>query len=228
MLVSILVDFFKYKVVQSIIILTCWSPAGQVVSLLSTFDCILFADQLNLVRKLSRHGVAATFSCDTSVFKNLYPYQLQGVVYIKQNTSNSLLEKVKPVYFSNRYKWLLVGDNLPSHTHQVRYDAEMTLVRADVAEKKTGKVGHYSEEWYNGSYAEYVEDETLKELDAGIRCGYGVNEVVQTLLWGTTIHNSSMLLKLWYGEADISGAILRILDNRLPYVDYIMPIWPFK
>lgn len=34
---------------------------------------------------------------------------------------------------------------------------------------------------------EYVEDETLKELDAGIRCGYGASKLVIEALNATLV-----------------------------------------
>ncbi|KAJ8713078.1 hypothetical protein PYW08_008382 [Mythimna loreyi] len=100
-------------------------------------------------------------------------------------------------------------------------------------------VGHYSNDKYDGTFVEFLEDETMSDQDPGIRSGYRtavlltetVNAqdiIIENELWAATINNNSMFVMVSTGEADISGAILRILWDRTFTLDFIIPIWPFR
>ncbi|KAJ8711424.1 hypothetical protein PYW07_008666 [Mythimna separata] len=100
-------------------------------------------------------------------------------------------------------------------------------------------LGHYSSDKYDGSFVDFLEDETMSDQDPGIRSGYGTaillaeavnaqDVLIENELWAATINNNSMFVMVSTGEADISGAILRILYDRTFTLDFIIPIWPFR
>ncbi|KAJ2942974.1 hypothetical protein O0L34_g15165 [Tuta absoluta] len=99
-------------------------------------------------------------------------------------------------------------------------------------------VGYYSPTTYNGSFTEYLSTDVDPQRDSAIRCAYLTSSLIikmlnatevllETHYWSNTKTNDSMLSMLQYEVADISGAILRILPNRIEILDYILPIWPF-
>ncbi|KAI5632210.1 hypothetical protein NE865_15081 [Phthorimaea operculella] len=99
-------------------------------------------------------------------------------------------------------------------------------------------VGYYSPTTYNGSFTDYLSTDVDPERDSAIRCAYLTSSLIiqmlnatevllETHFWSKTNSNDSMLSMLQYEVADISGAILRILPNRIEILDYILPIWPF-
>ncbi|XP_013167364.1 PREDICTED: uncharacterized protein LOC106117548 [Papilio xuthus] len=108
-----------------------------------------------------------------------------------------------------------------------------------VARASWKQLGQYSEDRYNGTFKDYLVDVSMPEHDTGVRCAYGASVLLTealnatdvlypTELWSTEIHNSSMLLMLSYGSADLGGGVLRILPNRITRLDYALPIWPFR
>ncbi|XP_072934745.1 uncharacterized protein [Epargyreus clarus] len=99
--------------------------------------------------------------------------------------------------------------------------------------------GYYSKETYGGTFQDYVEDISTPERDPGIRSAYGAaaliveslnarEVLIGTELWSAEINNSSMLLMLEQGRAELGGGVLRILHNRITRLDYAMSIWPFR
>ncbi|CAG5024549.1 unnamed protein product [Parnassius apollo] len=146
---------------------------------------------------------------------------------------------IHPGYGTSAHPWAYWS---PSKGLQVIFERERILRRFDL-KKYTLKIatplGQYSEDWYNGTFKEYLMDISMPERDSGVRCAYkasvlliealnATQELVPTELWSTEVNNSSMLLMLSYGTADLAGGILRILPYRLTRLDYAMPIWPFR
>nr|AOG12849.1 ionotropic receptor [Eogystia hippophaecolus] len=287
MLVQAIADFFKYKIINTVIVLSCWSSN----------------DRVKFMRQLSDHGLIATISCDPTILDYVQNHHFQGILYVKQ-VNDSLLEKVNPVYFSNWYKWLVISDEAPSSLHATRYDADVVLIESSkrIMARATGNneimstaaikqtiyfndvyvhprngaslnpwavwtgtlevthererilrrldlkkyplriatpVGHYSEDTYNGTFEEYLADNTMPERDSATRCGHAASSLIleslkatevltPTLLWATELNNSSMMLRVASGTAEISGSILRVLPERIKRLDYVMPIWPFS
>ncbi|CAH2051836.1 unnamed protein product, partial [Iphiclides podalirius] len=126
---------------------------------------------------------------------------------------------------------------------QLLHERERVLRRFDFKKyplKIATPMGYFSEDWYNGSFGDYLADMTVaRERDAGIRCTYASSVLltealnaehilVPTRLWSTEINNSSMLLMLKYGTADLAGAVLRMLPERIKYLDYALGIWHFQ
>nr|AOE48001.1 putative ionotropic receptor IR2 [Athetis lepigone] len=79
----------------------------------------------------------------------------------------------------------------------------------------------------------------MSEEEPGVRSGYGAamliteklnaqDVLIENKLWAAEISNDSMYVMVSTGEADISGAILRILYDRTYTLDYVMAIWPFR
>ncbi|CAK1590486.1 unnamed protein product [Parnassius mnemosyne] len=145
---------------------------------------------------------------------------------------------IHPGYGASAHPWAYWRQ---SQGLQVMFERERILRRFDL-KKYTLRIatplGQYSEEWYNGTFKDYLTDISMPERDSGVRCGYGASvlliealnaeqELVPTELWSTEVNNSSMILMLSYGTADLAGGILRILPNRITRLDYAMPIWPF-
>ncbi|XP_050553066.1 ionotropic receptor 75a-like [Spodoptera frugiperda] len=122
------------------------------------------------------------------------------------------------------------------------HERERILRRLDLKRyplKIATPVGHYSSDKYDGTFVDFLEDESISDQDPGIRSGYGTSmlltEVVnaqdvliENELWAAMINNNSMYVMLSMGEADLSGGILRILWDRTFTLDYVMPIWPFR
>ncbi|KAI5631388.1 hypothetical protein NE865_15905 [Phthorimaea operculella] len=154
--------------------------------------------------------------------------------------------QVVPEHFAHWYKWLILGDGLPDRIHKTRYDSDITYIRSnqsifgdtalDITESE--EVGYYSPTTYNGSFTDYLSTDVDPERDSAIRCAYLTSSLIiqmlnatevllETHFWSKTNSNDSMLSMLQYEVADISGAILRILPNRIEILDYILPIWPF-
>nr|AXF48854.1 ionotropic receptor IR23 [Lobesia botrana] len=286
MLVRAVAEFFKYKIVSSVIILTCGNEFEQV----------------RLVRELSIHGLRTTATCDPSLLDQELS-SLQGVLYFMK-PNDTLLDETKLEHFSAWYKWLIIGDEIPDRLHRVRYDADIVLLdpgqgtaqnynaldsnntipyheslyfsdvyvhgragasrhpwaacapagfearheRARIRRRLhlqrypmriATPVGHYDESWYDGTFAEYVTDNTQPERDSAIRCGYGGSSLIlerlhatevltQVEQWGTEVGNRSMFTRLADGTSELSGSILRVQAKRLSKVDYLIPLWPFK
>ncbi|CAK1541512.1 unnamed protein product [Leptosia nina] len=100
-------------------------------------------------------------------------------------------------------------------------------------------LGLYSNDTYDGSFLDYLKDMSMPERDSGVRCAFTTSSLiterlnatavlVPTKLWSTEVSNDSMLLKLHYGSADLSGGVLRIMPSRFEKLDYAMNIWPFR
>ncbi|XP_047999250.1 uncharacterized protein LOC125236476 [Leguminivora glycinivorella] len=110
MIIQAVAAFFKYKIVSSIIILACGNEF----------------EQMRLVRQLSLQGMRATVSCDPSIL-NVNHKSLQGVLYISR-PNDTLLDKTSRNHFSMRFKWLLIGDEVPPRfNYSIRYDADITF-----------------------------------------------------------------------------------------------------
>uniref|UniRef100_A0A2H1V7D4 SFRICE_002734 n=1 Tax=Spodoptera frugiperda TaxID=7108 RepID=A0A2H1V7D4_SPOFR len=77
MLAQAIVEFFKYKVVSSIIILACWKPT----------------DQIKFTRELSQFGMSSTFSCDPGILDHIRHHYLQGVIYMTHKHDDMLMFK---------------------------------------------------------------------------------------------------------------------------------------
>ncbi|KAG6461429.1 hypothetical protein O3G_MSEX012626 [Manduca sexta] len=121
------------------------------------------------------------------------------------------------------------------------HDRARTLRRLDLKGhplRIATPTGLYTEETYNGTFSEYLADEKLLRMDSGIRSAHESSWLIidrlnatyvllPTLLWSTEFHNNSMFVKLQNGDAELSGAILRVLLSRINRLDYIQPIWPF-
>lgn len=52
--------------------------------------------------------------------------------------------------------------------------------------------------------------------------------LVPTMLWSTEINNSSMMLELRLGASELAGGVLRMTNERILKLDYVMCIWPFR
>ncbi|XP_045539280.1 uncharacterized protein LOC106718577 [Papilio machaon] len=125
---------------------------------------------------------------------------------------------------------------------QITHGRERILRRLDLKQyplRIATPLGQYSADWYNGTFKDYLLDVSMPEHDSGVRCAYAASLLLiealnakdvlyPTELWSTEIHNSSMLLMLSYGSADLGGGVLRILPNRITRLDYALPIWPFR
>uniref|UniRef100_A0A2A4K3Y1 Ionotropic glutamate receptor C-terminal domain-containing protein n=1 Tax=Heliothis virescens TaxID=7102 RepID=A0A2A4K3Y1_HELVI len=293
MLAQAAVEFFKHKVVSSIIVLACW-PA---------------TDQMRFTRQLSQYGMSATFSCEPAILDKIHPQYLQGVLYMIHEKKNlALFKKVKRTHFTKKYKWLLLGDHVPEVVRDIRYDSDVTFLEwchidnnetkksAGITQTKTSKpdspiyfydvyvhprdgiainywahwtkesgflvtherekilrrldlkryplriatpVGHYSSDKYDGTFVDYLKDESMSDQDPGIRSAHSgsmllteaVNAqaiLIENELWATVINNNSMYLMLSKGQADLAGGVLRILLDRIYKFDYVMTIWPFR
>ncbi|XP_052752084.1 uncharacterized protein LOC113521088 [Galleria mellonella] len=110
MLAAVIADFFKYKLLRSIIVLACWSQI----------------DRVKFLRQLSKQGLSATISCNPDILESIH--LLQGVLYFTEE-NNLLLDRVKPEHFSHNYKWMVVGDEMPNTLHHVRYDVDVVLLK---------------------------------------------------------------------------------------------------
>ncbi|CAH2230380.1 jg5058 [Pararge aegeria aegeria] len=125
---------------------------------------------------------------------------------------------------------------------QVLFDRNRILRRQNLKHypiRIATPMGLYAEGWYNGTFQEYLLDMTMATRELGVRSGYissalmiewlNASEVlVPTMLWGTEVNNSSMVLKLRYGTSDLGGGAIRMMLERLHKLDYPMPIWPFN
>lgn len=93
MLACIVADFFKYKVVQSIVVLACWSPAGRYYFLLlkltdggSTFSCFFMyirIEDLVMVRHINKLFCRDSLSRKTP--KNYVGKYIKGLKDFFQN-----------------------------------------------------------------------------------------------------------------------------------------------
>ncbi|XP_023951192.2 uncharacterized protein LOC112055349 [Bicyclus anynana] len=125
---------------------------------------------------------------------------------------------------------------------KIVYDRNKILRRQNLEQhpiRIATPMGTYAEGWYNGTLKEYLLDMKMSHRELGVRSGYissalmiewlNASEViVPTLLWGTEVNNSSMVLKLRYGTSDLGGGAIRMMPERLHKLDYPMPIWPFN
>ncbi|XP_059054138.1 uncharacterized protein LOC131848332 [Achroia grisella] len=109
MLVAAIVDLFKYKLVNSIIVLACWPHI----------------DRVKFMHLLFKYGITATFTCSETF--DVIP-QFQGVLYFN-GPNDVLLERVRPEHYSHCYKWMVVGDDIPSALHHVRYDVDAVMLK---------------------------------------------------------------------------------------------------
>ncbi|XP_063628575.1 uncharacterized protein LOC134800050 [Cydia splendana] len=283
MIIPAVAAFFKYKIVSSIIVLTCGNEF----------------EQIRLVRQLSLLGMRGTASCDPGILNNEHN-SLQGVLYfIRPN--DTLLDETSRKHFAMWYKWLIVGNEVPSRlNHRIRYDADIALLdpqqfgAIDAADNtsvayhesiffedvhvhlRDGASRHpwavwtpagfqplyelerirrrhdlkrypmriatpigYYDDSYNGTFADYVVDNSKPGRDSAIRCGYGASSLIFEWLqaeevlapmeqWSTDAGNTSMFTRLSQGTAEISGSILRMQVVRLSKLDYVIPLWPFK
>ncbi|XP_046964305.1 ionotropic receptor 75a-like [Vanessa cardui] len=114
MLIQAIAELFKIKFISSLIVLTCW-PA---------------VDRIRLARELFKHDLAVSFSCGPKSLEDAYKSRVQGVLYIEDDSSLDQLQKVKPKYFSNWYKWVIVGESVPDSVKTVRYDADILLLKS--------------------------------------------------------------------------------------------------
>ncbi|XP_037872511.2 uncharacterized protein LOC101735556 [Bombyx mori] len=267
-----IVEFLKYKIVGSVIVLTC----------------LPYFDRAKLIKDFSRHGLSATCSCDAHILEYISTKNSQGVLYFVENYN--ILNETKSHHFSLNYKWLIVGNEIPNRLHTVRYDADITLfnyygngnsdqvgyfqdiyihpeegasvhpwaywsngiILTHEVEKKLRRrnlkkfpmriatpIAQYSEDWYNGTFRQYLADERLSELDSAIRCAHGASALliehlnatevlVPTLLWSTVVSNDSMMVELYTEKSVLAGAVLRMMPSRFERLDYVLPIWPFS
>ncbi|KAF9795718.1 hypothetical protein SFRURICE_018846 [Spodoptera frugiperda] len=103
------------------------------------------------------------------------------------------------------------------------HERERILRRLDLKRyplKIATPVGHYSSDKYDGTFVDFLEDESISDQDPDV--------LIENELWAAMINNNSMYVMLSMGEADLSGGILRILWDRTFTLDYVMPIWPFR
>ncbi|XP_041972186.1 ionotropic receptor 75a-like [Aricia agestis] len=267
MLVSVILEIFKFKLASTILVLSCWDDNEQV----------------KFMRQLISRGVRVAMSCDGNDIPPVSIHQLHGILYF----SNSNITKgIKREDFGYWNKWVIVGDTVPKFLKATRNDADIVLVTPENTDAEISDVyvhpveepsihpwaywntndglqivydhqrlrrrwnlkkhtlriatplGTYSNETYNGTFKEYLLDMSMPEKDSGVRAGYttalimidalnATEEMIPTLLWGTEVNNSSMLLKLRREEADIAGGILRILLTRIQKLDYTVSLWPF-
>ncbi|PZC83436.1 hypothetical protein B5X24_HaOG200810 [Helicoverpa armigera] len=292
MLAQAVVEFFKNKVVSSIIVLACW-PA---------------VDQMKFTRQLSQYGMSATFSCEPAILDKIHPQYLQGVLYMVRDDDNlAFFKKVKRVHFTMKYKWLLLGDHVPEALRDIRYDSDVTFLKwgrnnRNETKKSTNlallpepptspiyfydvyvhlregisihywahwtkesgfvvthdrekilrrldlqryplriatPVGHYSSDKYDGTFVDYLKDETMLDQDPGIRSAHSASMLlteavnaqdvlIENELWATVVNNNSMFLMVSNGQADLSGGVLRLLLDRSFKLDYVTPLWPFR
>ncbi|XP_045503576.1 ionotropic receptor 75a-like [Colias croceus] len=124
---------------------------------------------------------------------------------------------------------------------QVVYERERILRRMNLqlyTLKIATPLGLYSNDTYDGSFKDYLQDMSMPERDSGIRSTYITSSIIierlnatelliPTQLWSTEVSNSSMLLQLHYGSADLAGGALRIMHSRIKKLDYAMNVWPF-
>ncbi|XP_061722209.1 uncharacterized protein LOC133528767 isoform X1 [Cydia pomonella] len=283
MIIPAVAAFFKYKIVSSIIIFTCGNEF----------------EQIRLVRQLSLQGMRATVSCDPGILNEEHK-TLQGVLYFNR-PNDTLLDETSREHFSMWYKWLIIGNEVPSRlNHTTRYDADITLLgprqlgaidaigNSSVAYHESilfedlyvhlrdgvsrhpwavwtpagfqplyelerirrrhdlkrytmripTPVGHYDDS-YEGTFADYVMDNSQPGRDSAIRCGYGTSSLILEWLqakevilqmeqWSTDAGNKSMFTRLAQGTSELSGGILRMQHKRLLKLDYVIPLWIFK
>ncbi|XP_050353693.1 ionotropic receptor 75a-like [Nymphalis io] len=277
MLIQAIAELFKFKFIGSLIVLTCWPPI----------------DRIKFARELFKHDLTASFSCGPKTLEEAYKSRVQGVLYIP--SSEDQLHKVKPKYFSNWYKWVIVAETVPDFIKTVRYDADILLLKPSTIEtikKDDGDIyyiddvyihprdgiflhpwgrwnllnglhilheteriirrqnlkkyplkiatplGSYSVDSYNGTFLEYLMDNSIRERDSGVRSGYtssaliieilnATEIIVPTMLWSTEVNNSSMMLELKYGSSELGGGVLRMMPERFAKLDYVISIWPF-
>ncbi|XP_026740754.1 ionotropic receptor 75a-like [Trichoplusia ni] len=244
MWVQAVAEFFKYKVVSSIIVLACWPPK----------------EQIRIIGEISHHGLSATFSCDPGILDYERHGYLQGVLYLVGNDDSFMFKKVtnplsditKPitsiaiddVYVHPRdgvsaHRWAYWAS---STGFVLTHDRERILRRLDLKEypwRIATPIGHYSSEKYDGTFVDFLVDESISDQDPGIRSGYSTSMLlieavnardilIENELWATMVNNDSMYLMVSEGTADLSGAILRILLARTFDLDYVVPIWPFS
>ncbi|XP_063541521.1 uncharacterized protein LOC134750289 isoform X2 [Cydia strobilella] len=99
-------------------------------------------------------------------------------------------------------------------------------------------VGHYDDS-YDGTFADYVVDNSQPGRDSAIRCGYGTSSLILEWLqakevltqmeqWSTDAGNKSMFTRLAEGTSELSGGVLRMQNKRLSKLDYVIPLWTFK
>ncbi|XP_045487111.1 uncharacterized protein LOC110991444 [Pieris rapae] len=145
---------------------------------------------------------------------------------------------IHPYHGASAYPWAFHND---SGLH-VTYERERIHRRLNLHHyplRIATPLGTYSNDSYNGTFIDYLHDMSMPERDSGVRCGYRTSSLIvkslnaseillPTMLWSTEVHNSSMLLKLRYGTADLSGGVLRIMHSRYEKLDYTMCIWPFR
>ncbi|CAG4933457.1 unnamed protein product [Colias eurytheme] len=124
---------------------------------------------------------------------------------------------------------------------QIVYERERILRRMNLqlyTLKIATPLGLYSNDTYDGSFKDYLQDMSMPERDSGIRSTYITSSIIierlnatelliPTQLWSTEVSNSSMLLQLHYGSADLAGGALRIMHSRIKKLDYAMNVWPF-
>nr|XP_026488853.1 ionotropic receptor 75a-like [Vanessa tameamea] len=122
MLIQAIAELFKFKCIGSLIVLTCW-PA---------------VDRIKLARDLFKHDLTVSFSCGPKSLEGAYKSQVQGVLYISSSVDQ--LHKVKPKYFSNWYKWVVVGESVPDAVKTVRYDADILLLKPSPTNNKSKAV----------------------------------------------------------------------------------------
>ncbi|XP_063832883.1 uncharacterized protein LOC135082060 [Ostrinia nubilalis] len=214
------------------------------------FQGVLFIDQenFNLLKKVNRKHFSHWYKW-LIVSKNI-PDALHSVRYDNDMTilretesfDNNTLDTtpttinlyfdeiyVHPQEGATQHEWAHWSDGL-----QVTHEWERTQRRKDVKKypfRIVAPVAHYSEEVYKGSFAEYLED--LTAPDAGLRCGYGASSLIIEAVNATRV---LVPAKLWYGtqdvlgseSADLNAGVLRIMETRMEYLDYIMPIWLFS
>ncbi|CAB3219831.1 unnamed protein product [Arctia plantaginis] len=84
--------------------------------------------QIKLTRQISQYGLSSTFSCNPYILDEVDNHKLQGVLYITHKHEDEMLEKLRHQHFFAMYKWLVVGDRLPTALHKIRYDADVTFL----------------------------------------------------------------------------------------------------
>nr|AXY83448.1 putative ionotropic receptor 27 [Conopomorpha sinensis] len=290
MLFPAIAAFFRHKIVSYVTVLACWSSV----------------DQVHFANNLTEYGLRVTITCDPRPL-DLFDYlRFHGVITFSDSV-NFPFHKLKPDHYTSWYKWLIIGDSVPSTMMIGRYDADIALLNnrgyhdengdrnqseigytkaetylplLDVyfhgnfgvslhpwAEWSPGDAGlqilhdterikrrldlkgypiristplaQYSSDLFNGTFLEYLTDTTNMEMDGTIKCTYlasvmitevlnATDVLLPTLYWTSEASNSSMILMVRNGEAEIAGGGLRIIRTRIERLDYVMAIWPFS
>ncbi|KAH9645587.1 hypothetical protein HF086_005236 [Spodoptera exigua] len=178
MLAQAIVEFFKHKVVSSIIILACWPPS----------------DQIKFTRELSQFGMSSMFSCDPAVLDHIRHHYLQGVIYMTHEHDDMpmfkkiyplTLETATPVHIYDAYVHPRDGISINLWAHWTNasglvltHERERILRRLDLKKyplRIATPVGHYSSDKYDGTFVDFLEDESISDQDPGIRSGYGTS-----------------------------------------------------